>query len=838
MADVTDTSPECESCGGTVRSADGTCLQCFLAEGLKSEGEASRETFASILAEAEMPGKPWRLGQYEILEEIGRGGMGVIYRARQRHSRRIVAVKRIMTHDIGSNETLIRFRREAESAARLDHPNIIPIYEVSESEDGLPFFSMKYATGGSLRAALSALREKPRECVQLIAKIARAMAYAHDQGILHRDLQPGNILLDGNGEPLVSDFGLAKRLDKTSDLTRTLTTFGTPGYVAPEQAEWAAADLTPAADIYSLGAILFHLLAGRPPFVGSSLLSVIHQAAATSAPGLRTLVPSIDRDLETIVARCLEREPRARYQSSAVLAEDLDRWLEGRPIHARPISLPLRTWRWARRNPILAATATACLFLAIVVVTLMNHSNPTAVPERSVAVLPFDNMGGDPENAYFADGIKDEIVIRLSKIATLKVIARDSTQQFAGGSRNVREITRRLGVANILQGNIRKSDQTLRVTVQLIDGNAGYRWSETYDRKPADLFQVEAEIAERVATALEATLTGSERLALASRPTGSVEAYHAYLKGRYFWNKRTIEGFREAAEHFSRAIEIDPAYAQACVGLADAILFLGGNDPAGPKESVRRGRALLQRALELDGTLADAHASLGLLALNSDWDWAVADREFKRAIELDPNYATAHQWYGEFLAYMGRFDEAIAESTRARELDPLSLIISTDVAKVYFVARRYDEAIADFQAALKLDPEFAEAHWILALTYGTIGKHEEALAELRKIKNLESNSVHLSCLAFLHGVAGRKEEARATMRRLNELSVRTYVSPLWMAIASTGIGDKDEAFKWFERAFAEHAMGGAVSLKVNPIFDSLRSDPRFADLLRRANLPP
>ena len=268
-----------------------------------------------MLSEAEVPDTHWRLGNYEILEEIGRGGMGVIYRAQQRHSRRIVALKRVIAYHADSRETLVRFRREAEAAASLDHPNILPIYEVSESEDGLPFFSMKYATGGNLRSAIAALRSAPNECVRLMAKVARAIAYAHGQGILHRDLQPGNILLDGNGEPMVSDFGLAKWLDETSDLTRTLTTFGTPGYIAPEQAEGAAADLTPAADVYSLGAILFHLLAGRPPFVGANVFSVIHQAASTPAPKLRSLVPSLDRDLETIVARCLEREPRARYQS-------------------------------------------------------------------------------------------------------------------------------------------------------------------------------------------------------------------------------------------------------------------------------------------------------------------------------------------------------------------------------------------------------------------------------------------------------------------------------------------------------------------------------------------
>src|SRR5438552_11673151 len=294
--------------------------------------------------------------------------MGVIYRARQRHPHRIVAVKRVLNYHADSHETLMRFRREADAAASLDHPNILPIYEVSESEDGLPFFSMKFATGGSLQKVGPALRAKPRQCVQLMTKVARATEYAHSREILHRDLKPGNILLDGRGEPLVSDFGLAKWLDANKELTKSLTTFGTPGYIAPEQAEGAATDLTPAADVYSLGAILFDLLTGRPPFLGANALSVIRQASETPAPKLRALTHSHDRDLETICARCLEREPKARYESAGDLATDLERWLDGRAIVARPVLPPTRIWRWSRRNPKLLATGAACLLVGAAII--------------------------------------------------------------------------------------------------------------------------------------------------------------------------------------------------------------------------------------------------------------------------------------------------------------------------------------------------------------------------------------------------------------------------------------------------------------------------------------
>src|SRR6266545_5430764 len=414
VAGVIETPAQCRQCGATTRLGNGLCLSCTLREGLEGDREPSRESFDAILAEDEVQDTHWRVGNYEILEEIGRGGMGVIYRARQRHSRRIVALKRVLTYQADSHETQARFRREAEAAASLDHPNILPIYEVSETKDGLPFFSMKFAAGGSLRSAASALRSEPRECVHLVAKVARAIAYAHTHGILHRDLQPGNILLDARGEPLVSDFGLAKWLDEESDLTQTLTTFGTPGYIAPEQAE--GANFGPAADIYSLGAILFNLLAGRPPFIGANALSVIRQAAASPAPKVCSLIPSVGRDLETIVARCLERDPKARYQTAGALAEDLERWIDGRPIVARPVRAPARVFRWSRRNPILTGAVTACLLLALAVVWLLGEkflAPKTPAPDKSIAVLPFENLSNDREDAFFADGVQDDVLTKL-----------------------------------------------------------------------------------------------------------------------------------------------------------------------------------------------------------------------------------------------------------------------------------------------------------------------------------------------------------------------------------------------------------------------------------------
>ena len=338
----------CPKCGSASRVGRSLCLNCLLSAGIGTNGDGTQaeETLDDLLGKIDGPDTDWHLGNYQILEEIGRGGMGVIYRARQRHSRRVVALKRILSCHADSQETLMRFRREAQAAANLDHPNILPIYEVSESE-GLPFFSMKFAGGGSLLEAAPMLRRDPRRAVALMAKVARAVQYAHVQGILHRDLKPGNILLDGGGEPLVSDFGLAKWLEPISDLTRTPSIFGTPGYIAPEQVNGSNGNLTPAADVYSLGAVLFHLLTGRPPFTGEHALKVIQQASERPAPKLRSVAPALDRDLETICAKCLEHEPQARYRSAGDLAEDLERWLHGHSIVARPVSPPVRLWRWS-----------------------------------------------------------------------------------------------------------------------------------------------------------------------------------------------------------------------------------------------------------------------------------------------------------------------------------------------------------------------------------------------------------------------------------------------------------------------------------------------------------
>jgi len=520
---------KCEKCGATMRLDTGVCVSCLLLEGLETDGDVSKAVYESVLDEVDASHKPWFLGNYEILEQIGCGGMGVIYRARQRHSRRIVAVKRVLSYRADSHGALQRFRREAQAVASLDHPNILPIYEVSESEDGLPFFSMKFAEKGSLQENTASLRDEPRKCVQLMAKVAHAVEYAHSRGVLHRDLKPGNILLNDRGEPLVSDFGLAKLLDGNNDLTRSLTTFGTAGFIAPEQANGAAADFTPAADVYSLGAVLFNVLAGRPPFLGSNPVSVIRQASETQAPKLRSLAPSLDRDLETICARCLERDPKVRYQSAGDLAADLERWLAGRPIVARPVSPPARIWRWSRRNPKLVGAATAGLLLGAAAVWLFraelfraSQFNP---PDRSIAVLPFTDSSETKDQEYLCDGISEEILDTLAQADDLRVVGRSSSFSLKG--KNTKEVGEKLNVGNVLDGRLQRQGNRVRVTAELIDARNGFRvWTETYDRELDDAFALQGEIARSIVDALKIKL--GVRLSAHEQPGN--DAYDVYLQ--------------------------------------------------------------------------------------------------------------------------------------------------------------------------------------------------------------------------------------------------------------------------------------------------------------------
>jgi serine/threonine-protein kinase len=549
-----------------------------------------------------------------------------------------------------------------------------------------------------------------------MAKVARAVQYAHEHSILHRDLKPGNILLDGRGEPFVADFGLAKWLDTNTDLTRTLTIFGTPGYIAPEQAKGPAAKLTSAADVYSLGAVLFDLFTGRPPFLGEHALAVIQQASEKPAPKLRLLSRSggIDRDLETICARCLERDPKARYQSAAALAEDLERWLEGRPIVARRVSPPVRAWRWSRRNPILAGAFGATLLLALAVVWLLREqffAPRTPAPEKSIAVLPFENLSRDPDNAFFTDGVQDEILTALARIAHLKVISRTSVMEYKSGiARDLREIGQQLGVAHVLEGSVQRFGNRVRVNAQLVDTHTdAHLWAQSYDRDLADVFAIQSDIAKAIANQLQAKLSVSEQTAIEQPPTTDLTAFLLYNRAKSLLVLTTFSSgleqkFLQAIDFLNQAVARDPSFLLAYCQLAythDQLYFVGfDHTPA----RLALAEAAIQAAFRLRPTAGEAHLARGenLFRGHLDYDGALAELDIAR--RTLPNDPRIFQLTGFIQVRQGKYEESLRNRERALQLDPRNLYIAQKVALITRLLRRYTEEAAVLARCLAVNP--------------------------------------------------------------------------------------------------------------------------------------
>jgi len=823
----------CKQCGTKARLNNGLCVNCLLGEGLQTDAQSSSETFERVLSEAEVPDKHWRMGNYEILEEIARGGMGVIYRARQRHSRRIVAVKRVLSYHAGSNDSLVRFQREAEAAANLDHPNILPIYEVGESDDGLPFFSMKYVNGGSLQQIGPSLRSDPHRCVQLMEKVARAVGYAHERGILHRDLKPGNILIDDRGEPLVSDFGLAKSLDTNSDLTRTLTAFGTPGYIAPEQAKSAAADLTAAADVYSLGAVLFHLLTGRPPFVGENALVVLRQAADTPAPKLRSLRASLDRDLETICARCLEQDPKARYQSAGELADDLQRWLENRPIAARPVTAPEKVWRWSRRNPKLLGATMLGLLIGASAIWLFRenlfHAPPVIPPENSIAVLPFVDLSPAKDQEYFCDGMSEEILHGLARVDGLRVVGRTSSFSFKGTNATPSEIGKKLNVEDVLEGSVKRDGNRVRVTAELINTRTGFQiWTETYERELAGVFALQDEITRSIVNALKLKLAGE----LPVHEQRDPEVYDLYLQGLFFSNRAGEDDLRRALSFFQRALDKDPKFSSAWTGVAKVWYFLGGVYVK-PLDAYPKAKEAALKAIALDEKDAEAHCYLSETKRILDWDLIGADAELQRALQVDPTSAPAHFFSALIPLFRGDLQDGLRLVLEAKRLDPVSPITSYVLTAAYLANGRIKDAIDEGQRTLQLDPNYFYLDSNLAAAYREAADFPKAIelyTQAQSVRHLPSTG-----LAITYVQMGQPAEARKILDQLIQESQQRYVPAPSIAAVYVALGEKEEAFSWLERAFAEHS-GILQWIAFLPEFRPLHSDARFSALLQRAGV--
>jgi TolB-like protein/Tfp pilus assembly protein PilF/predicted Ser/Thr protein kinase len=743
----------CRKCGAKIFSdaPEGLCTGCVLetALGILPDAVAAGADWGSVehpqtnnvQAEPRVKTTPkafaakllGELGDYELLKEIGRGGQGVVFRARQKSLNRIVALKVIGLGQWATQAHLKRFRLEAEAAASLDHPCIVPIYEVGE-RDGQCYFSMKFVEGGQLDEVVKHTPISIRQAAELIAKVARTVQYAHEHGILHRDIKPGNILLDGKGEPHLTDFGLARLVESESTVTRTLEVLGTPSYMAPEQArgnppQGAAVSsaavasakaasppkvtgLTRAVDVYGLGAVLYQLLTGHPPFAGGTTYETIKLLLETEPRPPRLWNPKVDRDLSTVCLKCLEKDPQRRYFSALGLAEDLERWLRHEPIQARRAGVFTRGKKWVRRNPKSITTGAACLLFGGAAMWFFRGELAKmlpAAPEKSIAVLPFENRSEDKANAYFADGIQDEILTRLSKIADLKVISRTSTQRYKSTPENLPEVARQLGVAHILEGSVQKRGDTMRVNVQLIKAaNDSHLWADTFDRRLTDIFSVESEVAKAIADQLREKLTRQEEQIITARPTENTEAYDAYLRGLAYSLKtgNSPANILGAQKYLREAVRLDPKFALgwALLSYVDALGYL--TLTLQPTIALREEtRQAAETALTLQPNLGEAILAKGYYRYACLRDYDTAVRYFEQARQLLPNSSQIPESLAYVARRRGQWDRSDSYFNEAERLDPRNVSLLTQHALSYTALRRFPEALRKFDQVLNITPD-------------------------------------------------------------------------------------------------------------------------------------
>ena len=728
-------------------------------------------------------------GRYAIERELGSGGMATVYLADDLKHRRKVAVK-VLRPELASVIGPDRFLREIEIAAKLNHPHILALYDSGRADEFL-FYVMPYVKGQSLRHRLH--REKPlpiEEAIAVTRDAALALGHAHAQGVIHRDVKPENILLY-EGEAMVADFGIALAVSGTAGqrLTERGVWVGTPEYMSPEQA-LGEESLDARSDVYSLGCVLYELLVGEPPYTGPTAQAVIAKRLAGPAPGVRRLRATVPGGVEQALLKALATVPADRFASAAAFAEAL-----AQPGAVRPAP-------------------------------------------KSIAVLPFTNLSPDPENAYFADGITEDIIAQLSKIRALKVISSTSVMPLKKREQSLREIGARLEVAAVLEGSVRRDGDRVRIVAQLIDAETDHHlWAETYDRQLTDIFVIQTDVALRIAAALETELSPDERTRLRREPTRDLQAYKLYLQGRNCSFRYTQEGIRKGIEYFQHAIVKDPGYSLAYVGLALAYAELGLGHGAGalkPREAYQQARKAVAKALELDEGLGEAHGMLAFLRVACDFDWTGAEREFKRAFELNPGNADIYALYGHMLSALERYDEAVDALTRAQQLDPLAH--RSDLAATLLRVGRYDEAVRAAALVIDLDPHYSMGHGTLGWAYLKKGMYAKGLAELeRAIALAPGNTLFLAQLGQAYALVGQVEQARDVLKQLQGLSQRRYVSPYHMAYVYTGLGEPDRAMDSLERAYEERA-GGVYGIKGSFLFTTLRSHPRFAALLRKMNL--
>src|SRR5713101_353155 len=798
------------------------------------------------------------ISHYRVLEKLGGGGMGIVYKAEDVRLGRYVCLKFLPERLSKDHPAVERFQREARAASSLNHPHICTIYDVDEYE-GQSFIVMEFLEGQTLKHRIDGRPLDIERVPEYGHQMADALEAAHAKAIIHRDIKPANIFLTERGQIKLLDFGLAKLMPErkgvalthagaafnntTQDahLTSSGVAVGTVAYMSPEQVR--GQELDERTDLFSLGLVLYEMATGKQAFAGNTS-GVIFEAILNRSPiPAARLNPAVSPQLEQIIDKALEKDRSLRYRTAADLGADLQRLKRdsdsARAFHVTSGSTPepvrKRAWipfAWA------GALVVALLLFALNVGGFRDRVFGGSGQGRidSIAVLPFANVSNDPKTEYLSDGITESLINSLSQLPNLSVTSRNTVFRYKSQPTDPQRLGHDLGVRAILTGRLIQTGDELMISVSLEDVRQSRQiWGEQYNRKLSNLVSVQQEIASDIYSRLRPKLAGEERRLLARRPTENVEAYQLYLQGLFYWNKWTEADFKKAADYFTQAVQKDPRYALSYAGLADTYSQLGDAGYLPPSEAWPKAKAAAMQALEIDDTLAEAHTSLGLVKEHFEWDWAGAEQEFKRAIELNPNSATAHHWFGAYLANMGRSEEGLGETKKAQELDPLSLIINTSLGWQLYVARHNDQAAEQLRKVLDIDAKFSPARRMLEEVYAQMGKQKEAVAEREKILSLSGSPELAASIEEDFSKAGYKGVLQSWLDGLTEISKHGYVSSYSIAQAYMRMGEKEKAFGWLEKAYEEHDSG-LVSLAVEPMFDPVRSDPRFRDILRRMKL--
>ncbi len=763
--------------------------------------------------------------RYRILQEVGRGGMGIVYEAEDLRLHRTVALKFLPEDLTASQDDIARFQHEAEAISALNHPHIATIYDVDEV-DGRKFLTLEFIPGGTLKArvtqSVSQGKEIPlTDVADYGIQIAEALAHAHREGIIHRDIKTDNVMLSREGSVRLTDFGLAK-LKGRGQITRAGSTLGTAAYVSPEQLR--SEDVDQRSDLFSLGVVLYELTTGHLPFRGEHESALTYSVAHEDPTPAATYRKDVPGALVTIIQRCLEKDKTRRYQNADALAADLREFRRG--LTAPGSSAPRR----GKLPWVIAAAAAALGVLALYL--FLPASRPSPPTGKSIAVLPFANMSGNPEDEYFSDGVTEDILTQISRIADLNVISRTSVMQYKGTKKTIREIGRELNVGYILEGSIRRAGDQVRIVAQLIDATDDrHVWAETYDKEFKQIFAVQSEVAQKIAGALEAKLSSAERQRIESRPTSNIDAYNDVLKGRFHWNKRTADDLAKALGYFKSAIEKDPGYADAYAGLAESYVLFPEYAGASADQMYPLAESAAKKALDIDPSMGEAHAVFGLIRIDR-WDYRGGEQEIKKAIALSPNNPSAHQWYSLCLVFQGRLDEGFAEMNRAHELDPLSLVISMDVAYNLLFQRKYDKANEQFRKTLELDPGFSIAWAGLAESNALKGAMQDALESCAKAKSIAPDDPFvLGSIGYAYGRAGKRDDATLVLEKLRRMSSPGSHVAVFIAFVYKGLGDRENALQWLERGYADHDLY-LRSLRVDPVWDDIRTDPRYLTIVR------